>query len=574
VRPLTLFSVDLGPEAVAGSRITAAISPDGRRLVFVARGQGGKEQLATRLLDQSNATPLPETENATDPFFSPDGLWVGFYADGKLKKASIQGGAAVTLCDAPALRGASWGEDGSIIATLSSSTGTGLVRVPDSGGVPQPLTNPADRSEASNRMPQILPGGGAVLFTGSGTAGSYEESNIEVLSLKTGQVKTVLKGGYFGRYLPISDRAGELVYVHQGTLFGVPFNTDRMETRGRPVPLLEDVAGDPATAGGQFDFSRDGTFVYLSGKSSSPSWQLVWLDSSGKKEPLLALNGTSYTFRLSPDGKRLAFSDRLTNIMTYDLRRETLTKLTFANSNYEPVWTPDGEHLVFLSASASGFVLQWVRSDGAGEPQKLLESKFELRPYSFSPDGNRLAFAQSNAGGRLDIWTLPLDLSDREHPKAGKPELFLSTMFDGYEPAFSPDGRWIAYRSTSGGSSELFVQPFPGPGGKWFIGAGRHPVWSKHGKELFYYSDPDRRIMVASYSVKGDSFAPDKPRVWSPTQILEPNGIFWNMDLAPDGKRIVAAPRPDTAALQKGSVHVTVMLNFFDELRRRTLAGQ
>ena len=574
-QPLTRFSVDLGPEAVVGTRITAAISPDGRRLAFVARGAGGKEQLATRPLDQANPTFLAGTENASDPFFSPDGQWIGFFADGKMKKISIQGGAALTLCDAPSARGASWGEDGNIVVTLNAPIG-GLSRVLAAGGTPQVLTKPGDKNEATHRWPQILPGGEAVLFTGATATinGAFDDASIQVLSLKTGQWKTVQQGGYFGRYLATSNRAGQLVYVHQGTLLGVAFDLDRLEVRGTPAPLLEDVAGDQVTAGGQFDVSRNGTFVYLGGKSSV-TWPLVWLDSTGKTEPLLASPGAYYSPRLSPDGKRMAVSVSTNAIAVYDSQRDTMTPLTFKPqfTNY-PVWTPDGKHIVFEAAAAAGTTLQWARSDGAGESQPLLESKTGLRPYSFSPDGMRLAFSEDRVDSGSDLWTLPLDLSDPEHPKAGKPELYLRTMF-GDEPAFSPDGRWIAYRSIATGTNEVYVQTFPGPGGKWLIstGGGRHPVWSRNGSELFYQAQ-DYRIMVATYSARGDSFTSDKPRPWANTQILEPNALNWNLDLAPDGKRFVVAPRPDATGGQKGSVHVTVLLNFFDELRRKTQAGK
>ncbi|MSV34782.1 MAG: serine/threonine-protein kinase [Bryobacterales bacterium] len=575
-QPLTRFSVDLGPEAVAGRRITAAISPDGRRLAFVARGAGGKEQLATRLLDQANPTFLAGTENASDPFFSPDSQWIGFFADGKMKKIPVAGGAALTLCDAPDARGASWGEDGNIVVTLIAASGTGLFRVAAAGGTPQTLTKPGDKNEASHRWPQILPGGEAVLFTSTTVNGAYDDGSIQVLSLKTGQWKTVQRGGYFGRYLATSNRAGQLVYVHQGTLLAVPFDLDRLEVRGTPSPLLEDVAGDPLTGGGQFDVSRNGTFVYLGGKSSAAGWPLVWLDSTGKTEPLLASPGPYFTPRLSPDGKRLAVSLSVNAIEVYDSQRGTMTPLTFKPQfALYPVWTPDGKHIVFAAAAGPTSTLQWIRSDGAGEPQPLLEGKTELRPYSFSPDGKRLAFGESRAETGYDLWTLPLDLSDPEHPKAGKPELFLRTMADEYEPAFSPDGRWIAYQSFATGASEVYVQPFPGPGGKWLIstGGGRHPIWSRNGRELFYQAQ-DFRIMVVTYSAKGDSFAADKARPWAETQILAPNALYWNLDLAPDGKRFVVAPRREATGGQKGSVHVTVLLNFFDQLRRKVPTGK
>jgi Tol biopolymer transport system component/predicted Ser/Thr protein kinase len=448
LQPLTRFSMDLGPEAVTGPRITAAISLDGRRLAFVARGAGGKEQLATRLLDQANPTLLAGTENASDPFFSPDSQLIGFFSDGKMKKISVQGGAAITLCEAPNGRGASWGDDGSIIVTLNSAAeaaGTVLSRVPESGGTPQTLTKPRDVGEVSHRWPQILPGAKAVLFTAGTVIGDYDSGSIEVLSLKTGQVKVIARGGYFGRYVATSTRTGELVYVHQGTLFGVPFDPNRLEARGTPAPLLEDVAADPTTAGGQFDFSRNGTFVYVSGKQSALLWPLVWLDSTGKTEPLLAMPGAYYSPRLSPDGKRLAFSVSGRDIEVYDWERDSTTKLTFTGQqNKLPVWTPDGSHIVFSSQSLTGYSLLWIRSDGAREAQPLMESKNDLRPYSFSPDGKRLAFAQAAPQTGLDLWTAPLDLSDPEHPKAGKRNCFsarcstimnlLSLRMDGGSP--------------------------------------------------------------------------------------------------------------------------------------------
>jgi Tol biopolymer transport system component len=205
----------------------------------------------------------------------------------------------------------------------------------------------------------------------------------------------------------------------------------------------------------------------------------------------------------------------------------------------------------------------------------LLESKNELRPYSFSPDGKRLAFA-GGADMGFDLSTLPLDLSDPEHPKPGKPEGFLRTPFNEYEPAFSPDGRWIAYSSDESSRMEVYVLPFPsGPGGKWQIsnaGGGR-PIWSRSGRELFFET-PENRIMVAAYTAKGDSFASEKPRLWSGVQINDPGTSFWNLDLDPDGKRFVVFPRPQDTREQKGSVHVTVLLNFFDELRRRVPTGK
>jgi len=539
---------------------------------------GGKQQLATRLLDQANLTLLPGTENAADPFFSPDGQWIGFFADEKMRKISVQGGAAVTLSDAPNGRGASWGDDGSIIVTIGQLVG-GLSRVPAAGGTPQTITKPEDKGEATHRWPQILPGGQAVLFTGNTVPIGYDNASIEVLSLKTGQWKAVQRGGYFGRYLATSNGAGHLVYLHQGTLFAVGFDLDRLEVRGTPTPLLKDVAGNTAFGGGQYDISRNGTLVYLSGISSNARWPVAWMDSTGRTQPLLAVPGQYYDLRLSPDGKRLALSLQSAgnDIQVYDWQRDTMTPLTFTHGNLAPVWTPDGKHIVFRSQSSGTNSIRWMRADGAGEGQPLLEGKVELDPYSFSPDGQRLAFAELGVDTSFDLWTLPLDMSDPEHPKPGKPELFLRTPFNEAEPAFSPDGRWIAYTSNESGRNEVYVRPSgtASGSGKWQIstGGGTNPIWSRNGRELFYETG-DNRIMVSAYTAKADSFAVDKPRLWSDTQILVPSGSGRSdLDLAPDGKRFAVFPRPEATGEQKGSVHVTVLLNFFDELRRRVPAG-
>jgi Tol biopolymer transport system component len=577
-KPLMRFSVDLGSEAVDGPRITTAISPDGTRLAFLARSPGGKQQLVTQLLDQANPSLLPGTENANDPFFSPNGQWIGFFADGKMKKISVQGGAAVTLCDATGTRGASWGEDGWIIVTLSP-TGGGLSRVPDTGGTAQAVTQPGDKGEVVHRWPQILPGGQAVLFTGHTAAGAFDNARIEVLSLKTGEWKVVQRGGYFGRYLP----SGHLVYIHQGTLFAVGFDVDRMEIRGTPVPLLENVAGNEAVGAGQYDVARNGTLVYRSGKSSVLTFPVAWMKSTGKMYPLLPSIGLYFAPRFSPDGKRLALAvgpPGAGDVQVYDWQRDRTTRLTFTQRNMYPVWTPDGKHIAFQSQTGPATSITWMRADGAGETQPLLESKAELRPYSFSPDGKRLALAEMSVNSGYDLWTLPLDVTDAERPKPGKAELFLRTPFNETEPAFSPDDRWIAYTSSESGSNEVYVAPFPGgtPSGsvKWQIstGGGSHPIWSRDGGELFYET-PDNRIMAATYTAKGDSFASDKPRPLSNTQIMDLFGTgVWNLDLSPDGKRFAVTARPEPSGEQKGSVHVTVLLNFFDELRRRVPAGK
>jgi serine/threonine-protein kinase len=564
-QPLTRLNLDLGPEAMTGHNLTVAISPDGRRLVFPARGPEGKQQLATRPLDQAQVTLLPGTENGSDPFFSPDGQWIGFFAGNELKKISLQGGAPVTLgTTLGPPQGASWGDGGNIYVVMGSLEP--VSRIPAGGGPPQPVTTLAP-GEITHRWPQALPGGEALLFTGSSSPVAQDSANIEAISLKTGQTKILERDAYYGRYVT----SGHLLYIHQGVLFGVGFDPERLELRGTPTPLLEDVAANAATGGGQFDFSSGGTFVYMAGKSSAQLWQMGWLEASGKTSPLLAPPGTYRTPRFSPDGQKLAFGGEGPDVYIHDFQRDTTTRLTNLGNAQVPVWAPDGKHLIFQS-TGNDVTFYWVRSDGAGEPQRLLESTNNMVPWSVSPDGRRLAYFQHGTTA-YDLWTLPLDLTDPDHPKPGKPELYLQTPRDKRAPRFSPDGRWIAYRSNESGNEEVYVQPFPDASrGKWLISSGGafYPLWSNNGRELFYES-LDGRIMVVDYTVEGDSFLPGKARVWSDKQLFYTGTS--NLDLAPDGKRFVVLTMPETAGGEKGPVHITMLQNFFDELKRRIPAG-
>ena len=573
-QPMKRLSVDLGPEAVDDYFITAAISPDGTRIVFPVRSTSNLTMLATRLLNQTKPAILPGTANASQPFFSPDGQWIGFAADQKLKKISVDGGAAVPLCDAPNMRGASWNVDGNIYAALDLKN---LSRVSVGGGLPQPVARTGESGEHaqhSHRWPQILPGGGALLVTAgsNATAGGWDDANIEVFSFKTGHFKVVQRGGYFGRYVP----SGHLIYIHQSTLFAVRFSVARLETQGMPVPIFDDIAGANTNGAGQLDFSQapsgHGTLIYLSGKNIGEAPSAVWLDAAGVQKPLWATPpGPLLSPRLSPDGAKLAVSLNR-NIWVYDPQRGSTLRLSFDSAtDAYPVWTPDGKHIVYNSRTGGGGIW-WVRSDGSDQPQLLYESKTGTAiPGSFTPDGRRLAFHQPAADTGRDIWTLPLDLTDPDHPKAGKPELFLATPSDDVEPAFSPDGHWLAYTSTDAGSYQVYVRPFPptAGAGKWQVspGGGRFPVWSRTSKELFYASRSPARIMVLSYTA-GDTFSPGAPRQWSDTAI-QFTDHYPPLDLARDGKHFVVFPAPESARGGSSNVHVNFLLNFFDELKRR-----
>jgi len=573
-RPLMRFTDDLGDELSLGASEgpAVAISPDGARLAYVSRDADGKTHLSLRLLENSKSTALSGTEGAAAPFFSPDGRWIAFFSEQKLKKISVEGGAAVTLCDAVTnVRGGFWGEDGNI---LFSNQRTPLLRVSSSGGTPHPATElDKQKGEVTNRFAQLLPGGEAFLFTASRDNNAWEDATIEVQTIKTGQRKTLLERGYFGRYVP----GGYLIYVHGGTLFAARMDLKRLELTGPASPVLDDVSGHSNNGFPQLDFTPSGTFVYVRG-AAAPSLGLFWLDATGNPQPLPAPSGDYRSVRASPDGTRIAIrinEGSAQNLSVYEWTQNRMTRLTFLKGSVDnfPTWTPDSKHIVFKISSPveelSGSGIYWMRTDGAGEPQRLLESQ-NTETYSFSPDGKRLAY--SLAGPDFGIWTLPLDLADPEHPKAGRPELFLRSKFSLRMPAFSPDGRWIAYSTSESGRYESFVRPFPGPGGKWQISTagGSNPFWSRNGKELFYVTF-DGRIWVASYAVKGDSFAASQPRVWSEKA---PPLVGFAPDLMPDGKRFVVLLPPSAANPVERPTHVTFLLNFSDELRRRVSASR
>jgi serine/threonine-protein kinase len=572
--PLVRLDVDLGPDAHVGTAYTASvtvISPDGTRLVYSVRAKDGRQMLASRLLSEKADSLIAGTEDGSGPFFSPDGRSIGFFADNKLKRTALNGGAPITLAEATNPRGGSWSEDGTIIAALAN-TGP-LYRIPGSGGTPQPLTQ-LQEGEVTHRWPQVLPGGKAVVFTASKNLSNYEGASVEMLTFKTGERKVLQPGGYFGRYAA----SGHLLYVRDGTLFALATRGPMLKTQGPPVIVLDDLASSSTSAAGEFDLSNNGIFVYSTGKAAAETWSIERFDASGSKrnQPQLSKPSAYLTPRLSPDGKRLAVAmeTKGVDLFVYEFQTDVLSRLTFSSElAYNPVWTPDGKHIVFHFARGDSQALLWIRSDGAGGPQPLLEGKAVVEPFSVSPDGRRLAY-QQRSDTDFDIWTLPLDLTDPDHPKPGKPELFARTPANEREPAFSPDGRWMAYSSDESGKYEVYVRPFPdAAGGKWQVssGGGNSPLWSRDGKSLFFET-LDNRIMEASYVVSGVSFSPGKPRLWSDKQLISPVADG-NYDIAPDGtiEGLVASPASEES---KASLHVTFLLNFFDELRRRAIQAR
>jgi serine/threonine-protein kinase len=559
------LSTDYGPAAI--------LSSDGRLLAFVGSPDAaGHPLLYLRRLEQLDAAPLSGTEGARDPFFSPDGEWIGFFAAGKLKKVSVSGGAAVTLCDATDERGGSWAEDGTIFST--PQPGVGLSRVSSAGGTPQTLTTPDPASqENTHHWPQALPGGKAVLYT-AGIRGNFEDASLVVHALEGDTRKVLHRGGYHGRYLP----SGHLVFMHDGTLFAAPFDLDRLEMTGEPLPALESVTADPGTGGAQFAFSRDGTLVYQRGEGLGLGLPIQWMDREGELQPLLAAPGRYNAIRFSPDGGRLVLGvleGKNRDVWVYEWEHDTLSRLTFdPREDASPVWSPDGQRIAFSSTRTDPATgnLYWQRADGTGEAERLTESKRMPYPTSWHPSGKFLAFQQTNPQTSSDILILPLTGDEGSGWKPGNPMVFLNGPFGEYAANFSPDGLWLAYASNESGRFEVYVRPFPGPGGKWQVSTagGVWPTWSRSRREIFYLVD-DGRIMVAAYTVGGDSFRAEKPRVWSVG--LGPLPSFGSppYDLHPDGERVaVVKASGDEDRRDK----VVFIQNFFDELRRLAPVGR
>ncbi len=557
--------LDLGGGDVGGA--AAVLSPDGSKLVYVA-GSEAARRLYLRPLDQMEATALSGTEGARAPFFSPDGQWIGFFTGNELKKVSVSGGAPLTLCETQVNRGGTWNEDGTIV--FAPHTTTGLSRISATGGTPKPITEPKE-GERSHRWPWFLLDSKHVLFIVQEEGEDYDDATIEAVNIETGERTVIHEGGTYPRYLP----TGHLTFVRDGTLFAAPFDAERLKVIGVPAPFLEGVSSsDPGNGTAHYAFSHDGTLVYVSG-ASTRQWTLVWVDQAGNASPLLE-EPRDYRFpRFSPTSARLAFQlaqekgMATADIWIYDLQREVMTRFTFDEAaDFAATWSPDGEWIVFASARGGALNLYRKRSDGTGDAERLTESNNLQAPFSFSPDGKSLLFSEENPETSWDILVLPLE-GER------KPQVFLRTPFFEVFPVFSPDGRWVAYTSNESGRLEIYVRPYPGPGGKWQIsdaGTTSGPRWSPDGRKLYYRAD--ERMMVVPVSTGSAAFQAGKPRVLFDKRFLQ-IGPFPSYDLAPDGQRFVMLATRSTEEEGAASrTHLHFVFNWFAEVRRLAPVGK
>ena len=534
-----------------------ALSRDGTKLAYVAT-RGLTQQIYLRPMDSPEAKPIPDTDGAINPFFSPSGQWIGFFAGGKLKKVSVSGGAAITLADAAVPRGASWASDSRIVFAPNV---TGVIeQVSDGGGAIRPLMR-FNKGEFSQRWPEFLPDGKTMLFGAGGGAGLNWEVAVKSA---TGERRKLVAGGLESRYAP----SGHLIYVQAGTLMAAPFDAQRLELTGTAIPVVENVLQSALTGASQYTISDTGLLAYIGGGVQSARQAIVWVSRNGTQHPLTGTLRAFQSPRLSPDGRRVALHilEQDTDVWLYEPDRDTMTRLTFGGTANEwPVWTPDDKRIVFWSNRDGPFNLYWQLADGGGGPERLTSSDYLQTPNSFSPDGQLLAFTQQNptAGYENEIWILRLS----DH----KVEPFLRAPFNVTMPRFSPDGRWLAYASDESGRLEVYIQPYPGTGGKSQISTegGTEPVWNRNGRELFFRSgDKMRAVNIATES----GFAAGKPKVlFSGEYVPAPFGTA-NYDVSPDGQSfLMIKPSKET---QAAPTQINVVLNWFEELKQKVPTGK
>jgi serine/threonine-protein kinase len=550
----TMVPLPADEELAALNQVALALSPDGGRLAYVAI-RGDVQQIYLRSMDSLDPSPLPGTEGAAAPFFSPDGRWIGFFADGKLKKISVNGDAAIVLADAATPRGAVWGTGGTIVfAPLSAGV---LYQVPDSGGEPKPLTR-YERGENTHRLPDFLPGARAVVFA----AGTGTRLRIASYSFDSGEQRELIPSGTQPRYVP----SGHLTYVQSGTLMAVPFDPDRLEVTGAAVPVVPDVLQTTPTAGAQYTVSARGSLAYVAGGQTSRR-SLHWISRDGTARPLAAPPRAYQSPRISPDGGRIAVSVDAPEpqVWIYDIARETLTRLTFDGTyNRSPIWSPDGKRLALISNRDAAQNTYWQLADGGGSVERLTTTTDITAPSSFSPNGQDLALTVINPTTQRDIGILRVN--DRQL------QMFRRTNFNEASARFSPDGRWLAYSSDESGRREIYVQSYPGPGGRWQISTdgGTEPVWNPQGRELFYRNGDSLWSVLV---VPEPNFSVSRPRVVfrGPYMMAPGNDSAPDYDVSPGGQRFLMLKEEEVT----GSVtQVIVVQNWLEELARGVTSGR
>ena len=495
--PVTRLQMSVAPADELGglsgrpTRTAFALSPDGRTVVF-SGAQKNQRALYVRPLDQLAATVIPGTEGAVSPFFSPDGQWIGYWSPGEIRKVPLGGGPPVRVLAASQIFGASWGEDGNIV--FARGTG-GLLEVPAAGGSPRELTRlNSERGEVSHRLPQVLPGSDAVIFTITHNRFTrWDETEIWLHSRSTGVSKLLITGGADARYLA----SGHLLYVREGALLAVAFDLKKLDVSDGPVGVVPDVmqaayvAGQPNDSGAmQASVSASGTLVYVAGGThQTTEYSVMQLDRAGRGAPLPIPPQDFRTLRLGPGSTRLALATvgRDRGTWVYDFARGAVSHLAGAGRSSTPVWTPDGERITYGGGTKGPNNLHWIRADGGGAAERLFESPTNFEVGGWTPNGRELLYYEIPSDAVVVQQAGPIlwarDVIAKTQPRK------ISGPFPTTGGAdISPDGRWLAYQSGQAGQLEVYVDAYPGPGPRFQVSSngGISPVWRADGRELFY----------------------------------------------------------------------------------------
>jgi len=538
---------------------TFALSPDGRYLAIAATAEG-KRRLWVRALDALQPQLLPGGDDADFPFWSPDSRYIGFFAQGKLRKLAATGGPPQTLCDAAQGRGGTWNRDGVIV--FAPAPGSSLQRVSSAGGVPTPAT----RIEGvGQRFPVFLPDGRHFLYLAAGTA--EDKTGVSLASLDSPAGRRLLADNSSAAFVPpgADAKVGHLLFVRENTLMAQPFDLQSLQLTGELFPVAEQVSPGSRLNLAPVSVSETGMLIYHAGRSIGEH-QLTWHDRSGKVLAKAGASSRIFGFSLSPDEKTVAVTraaaQGATDLWLHDLARGADTRFTFHPSqDQDPVWSPDGSRIVFTS-TRSGRVLDLYLKDtsGAGQDELLLQSANLKLATDWSPDGRFLAYTEVNPKTRNDLWVLPMT-GDR------KPVAFLQTEFTETQGQFSPDGRWMAYGSDESNRFEVYVRPFPSGAGKWkvSINGGRLPLWRRDGKELFYLS-PENKLMAVAVKAGAASGPRSVFETAAPQELFQtrvpglPAGYTTRLyEVAGDGKRFLVTSTGEESGVEEP---LTVVVNW------------
>ena len=544
-----------------------AIAPDGSRVAYRAGDNPQNYQLVVHALDQLEPRPLVGIGAVRDPVFSPDGRWVAFFSMGEIRKVSINGGPSIVVCRITANpRGLTWADDDTIFYAATGPDG--LYSVPSSGGEPKLVAKPdSTRNEVGLFFPSALPGGRGVLVSLLPGGGQPESGQIALLDPRTGERKVLVRGGTHGQYVD----SGHIVYAAAGSLRAVPFDLQRIEVTGDPVPVVEGVS--TATTGeAHYAIARNGTLIYVPGTASAttgPGYSMVWVNRQGREEAIPAPPRSYIYPRISPDGTRLALDirDQENDIWIWDLKRQTMSRLTFdPGLDRSPVWNPDSRRVIFSSQRGgltNGGNIFWQAADGTGTVERLTTSANAQFTTSISPDGTRLVFREDNPTSRRDISIVALD----GHRAT---ESLIRTDFDEENGEVSPDGHWLAYQSNESGQSQIYVRPFPKvETGRWQISAtgGSRPAWARNGRELFYL-DGTNQMMAVPVQTSPAFSAGNPVRVFETRYLVPNNGRTY--DVAADGRFLMVKSNDATdRASRTPPANIVVVLNWFEELKQR-----